>query len=55
MKNEPTLKNRYTGDALKTGIAMLHCKKEIYLADGDLAKAEEALRSGVWARGKLFG
>lgn len=107
MKNEPELKNRYTGDALKdallllarsalnscgtqlstqhfneelvatalrclddpaqltvdeyarilylkTGIAMLHCKKEIYLAAGDIAKAEEALRSGAWTRGKLF-
>lgn len=106
MRNEPQLKNGYTGDALteailllarsaldscgtvpsppfieslvttvlpcldgpsqltmdeyarvlsiKTGIARLHCKKEIWVADGDIAKAEEALRSGAWLRSKLF-
>jgi hypothetical protein len=39
---------------LKHGVTMLYCKKALFLADGDIAKAEGSLRSGDWKRGLIF-
>ena len=39
---------------LKTGVAMVHCRKALMMFDGCLHTTEEYLNTGAWKAGKLI-